>query len=162
MPWPSPPEARGLTVEAVDPGAPEAKALMHALSGALEAITGDDGRSRFDPDDLRPPAGVFLIARDGKGDAVGCGGMRDRDDGDVEIKRMFACPGSGAGLVILHELERRAWGAGARRMVLSTRWINRRATAFYEKHGFRECAPYGDYVERPQSVCMQKKPAPSD
>lgn len=153
---------RGLTVAAVDPGAPEAEALMRELSGALEAITGDDGRSRFDPADLRSPSGVFLIVRDGKGDAVGCGGMRDRDDGDVEIKRMFARAGSGAGLVILRELERRAMASGARRMVLSTRRINRRATAFYEKHGFRECEPYGDYVGRPQSVCMQKKPAPSD
>ena len=61
------------------------------------------------------------------------------DDGDVELKRIYAlCPTHGAGLgpALMERALLDARNAGRRRVLLGVYGGNRRAHRFYEKHGF--------------------------
>ncbi len=138
-----------------DPASPEAAAIMARLSAVLERLTGDSGTSSFDPRDVTGEGAVLLLARDPRGAVIGCGAYRPRGEGVAEIKRMYAEQGCGA--AILAQLERRARDEdGYRALVLSTRRVNTRAIAFYERNGYRECAAYGRYVGRAVSICLAK------
>ncbi|MDN4056749.1 GNAT family N-acetyltransferase [Massilia sp. YIM B02769] len=140
----------------VDPDAMEARGLIAELDAALAAICGDSGAQSFDANDVRGARSVFLLARDASGNALGCGALRPIDDDVAEVKRMYARPGSGAGVRLLGELERRALGFGYRAVWLETRKVNGRAVAFYERHGYRVIPNYGKYVGREDAVCLGK------
>ncbi len=140
----------------VDPDAIEARGLIAELDAALAAICGDSGAQSFDANDVRGARSVFLLARDASGNALGCGALRPIDDDVAEVKRMYARPGSGAGVRLLGELERRALGFGYRAVWLETRKVNGRAVAFYERHGYRVIPNYGKYVGREDAVCLGK------
>jgi GNAT superfamily N-acetyltransferase len=145
------------TIFPADPESPEALALIAALSDTLARITGDSGRSSFDPADVRGAGAAFVIARTASGAAVGCGGYRPLQPGVAEVKRMFAAPGGArVGSAILHELERRAAADGYAALWLETRAINRRAVDFYERQGYRRIANFGKYVGRVDAVCFAK------
>jgi len=145
-----------LVCAAVDPDAIEARGLVAQLDAALAAICGDSGAKSFDANDVRGPRSVFLLARDAAGHAVGCGALRPIDDDIAEVKRMYARPGSGAGVRLLGELERQALRFGYRAIWLETRKVNGRAVAFYERHGYRVIPNYGKYVGREDAVCLGK------
>ncbi|MGJ4996648.1 GNAT family N-acetyltransferase [Bradyrhizobium sp. HKCCYLR20261] len=147
-----------LTISPEDPASADAAALIADLSAALARITGDSGRSSFDPDDVRGPRACFVIARDGSGQAVGCGALRPIDAGIAEVKRMYARPGTrGVGAAILSHLETAAAGFGYDAIWLETRHVNARAVSFYERHGYGRIPNYGRYVGRPEAVCFEKR-----
>ncbi len=137
----------------VDPASAEALSLQASLSAALSAITGDSGQSSFEPDG---DGIVFFVARQ-HGRAVACGCIRRLDDEVAEIKRMYAEPGTvGVGFQLLRHLEAIARAGGYRQLCLSTRRVNARAVAFYERNGYAEIAAYGRYAGREQSICLGK------
>ena len=141
----------------LDPDSAEARLLIGELDAALAALCGDSGAGSFDPAGVRGPGAVFLVARTAQGEAVGCGALRPLAPGVAELKRMYARPGSGAGAPLLAELERHAAACGYRQLWLSTRRVNTRAVAFYERHGYAPVAPYGRYVGRAASVCLGRR-----
>jgi GNAT superfamily N-acetyltransferase len=149
--------APAIRTELADPAGADAQRLIDALSAALRLLTGDDGRSRAPLEDLRPPTGRFVIARDPRGHAVGCGGLRVLDTVRGQIKRMYAVPGSGAGAAVLRRLEDEARALGLARVLLSTRRVNQRAVLFYRRHGYHDAAAFGAYAGRAESVCLQKE-----
>jgi ribosomal protein S18 acetylase RimI-like enzyme len=137
-----------------DPDSVDARRLIAQLDAALAAITGETGAASFDPQDCRGAGAGFVLAYDSQGNAVGCGAVRALD-GDVgELKRMYAQPGSGAGAHLLAALEEHAMSCGYRQLWLSTRRVNLRAVAFYERHGYAPVTPYGQYVGRAASICL--------
>ncbi|WP_244423199.1 GNAT family N-acetyltransferase [Bradyrhizobium sp. ORS 375] len=132
--------------------------MIAELSAALSHITGDSGRSSFDPDDVRGPRACFVIARDAAGQAVGCGALRPLEHGIAEIKRMYARPGTRrVGAAILGHLEKSAAEFGYDAVRLETRLVNARALGFYERHLYRRIPNYGRYVGRPEAVCFEKR-----
>ena len=139
-----------------DPDSLDARVLVKELDAALAAICGDSGSGSFDPADVRGPSAVFLIARDAQGHALGCGALRPLAPGVAELKRMYARPGSGAGLALLTALEAQALALGYRKMWLSTRRVNVKALAFYARNGYVPVEHYGRYVGREESVCLGK------
>ena len=144
----------GASISAVDPGSPDALALIGELDAALLAITGDSGASSFDPDEVRGPQAVFLVARGANGVALGCGALRPLLPGVVELKRMYARPGSGLGAALLAALEAQARLLGYREIRLSTRRINTRAVDFYRRHGYTDAPAWGKYAGSAASVCL--------
>ncbi|WP_343733207.1 GNAT family N-acetyltransferase [Duganella sp.] len=141
-----------------DPGAADSVALMDELSTALEAITGDGGRSSFDVEDVRGPMACFVVARDDLGAALGCGALRPLEPGVAEIKRMYARHGtSGVGSAVLRYLEEEAAALGYQAIWLETRLVNRRAVDFYEARGYQRIANYGKYIGNPLAVCFEKQ-----
>jgi len=150
-------EAVPCRVERADPDGDEARALMDALSDALAAITGDPGRSSFDPADLRDPRACFAVARDAARRALGCGALRPLRGEVAELKRMYARPGTaGVGSAVLRFLEDEARRLGYVAVWLETRVVNVRAVAFYERRGYVRIANYGRYVGRAEAACFAK------
>ena len=148
----------GLCIARADPGSPEARDLIAQLDAALAALTGDSGAASFDPGDVQGPGATFLLAWNADGVAVGCGALRALAGAPAphiaELKRMYARPGSGAGAPLLAALQQHALACGYRHVWLSTRRVNARAVAFYQRHGYLEVAPYGHYAHRPASICL--------
>ena len=111
-----------VTLTRADAGSPAARAAMAAYFAELDRRFVDG----FDPGDalddaavaLNPPAGVFLVGREGDADgdgAVACGGVQWLDDETAEIKRMWVhdrCRGMGVGRRVLEALEAEASAAG--------------------------------------------------
>jgi ribosomal protein S18 acetylase RimI-like enzyme len=97
-----------------------------------------------------PPSGVFLVAEDDTGVAVGCGGIRriaDAEDGTVrfEVKHLWlssAGRGRGEGRRLLDELEARAIGFGAGQIVLDTNASLEAAGGLYRSSGYVQIPPY--------------------
>jgi len=146
------------TVTPTDPTAPESVALTKELSAALAAITGDSGKSSFDPADVRGENARFVIAHNAAGHAIGCGAFRPLQPGIAEIKRMYSRPGNpGTGSAILSFLEREAVALGYHALWLETRLVNRRAVEFYERRGYARIANFGKYVGNPAAVCFEKR-----
>ncbi|WP_396271189.1 GNAT family N-acetyltransferase [Ideonella sp.] len=142
--------------------APGVLALLDELSETLARLTGDSGAQSFSLDDLRMEGACLAVARDELGQVWGCGALRPlvTDDGcvAVELKRMFARAGTrGVGAAVLAFLEAEALGRNVEVIRLSTRRVNERAVRFYRQHGYLHCAPWGRYVGREASVCLEKR-----
>ena len=136
----------------------EADLLMRELNAVLAEVSGDSGAARFDPVRSRDPACAFMVARDERGRAQGCGALRPLPEGPpgtAEIKRMYARPGHrGVGAALLAALLREARRLGYHRVWLETRRVNARALAFYRRQGFTEIPGYGPYVDREDAACL--------
>jgi GNAT superfamily N-acetyltransferase len=134
-----------------DPRDPAARYCLQAYFAEL-ARRFDDG---FDPArsipaddaDLRPPAGLLLVATVAGG-PVGCGALKFHpDDGIAEVKRMWVSPaarGLGLGRRLLGELEIQAAGHGARRLRLETNRNLTEAIALYRTAGYQEVPAFND------------------
>jgi DNA-binding MarR family transcriptional regulator/GNAT superfamily N-acetyltransferase len=110
--------------------------------------TGFDPAKTFSatPDELTPPAGIFVIARLG-GQPIGCGALKVKDRKIGEIKRMWVSPdarGLGLGRRLLETLETRAREFGLRTLRLETNRTLKEAQALYRSCGYREVAPFND------------------
>jgi GNAT superfamily N-acetyltransferase len=141
-----------------DPGSPDAAALMDELSDFLESVTGRSGRASFDPKGVRVPRGVFVVARDDNGAALGCGALRPMDETIAEIKRMYARNRSrGVGGAMLKYLEQKAREYGFNAVWLETGLENEKAVAFYERSGYKRIPNFGIYAGRNNSVCFEKR-----
>lgn len=141
-----------------DPESPDARSLIDSLSKALHAITGDSGRSSFDPADVRGERALFVVARDAQGRAVGCGAFRPLHAHVAEVKRMHALEGTrGVGTTVLRHLEAAATAMGYREFWLETRRVNTRAVAFYVDRGYSPITSFGPYTNRPEAICLGKR-----
>jgi DNA-binding MarR family transcriptional regulator/GNAT superfamily N-acetyltransferase len=107
----------------------------------------DPGRGLpAEPQDLTPPAGLFVIARLG-GRPVGCGALNFHGKAPAEVLRMWIAPGVrglGLGARLLRELETRARLAGARIVRLETNRALTEAVALYRRSGYVEVARFSD------------------
>jgi DNA-binding MarR family transcriptional regulator/GNAT superfamily N-acetyltransferase len=97
-------------------------------------------------DELRPPAGVLLVARL-HGDPVGCGALKFHGRAPTELKRMWVSPdarGLGVGRRLLGALEERAEASGARVVRLETNGELAEAIALYRSSGYEEVDAFND------------------
>jgi putative acetyltransferase len=109
-------------------------------------------------EELRKPDITFWSVWDGT-ELLGCGALKELGLQHGEIKSMRTAPphrrkGVAAALVehILREARRRNY----KRISLETGSMEAFAPAhrLYTKFGFRECRPFSDYVEDPNSIFM--------
>ncbi|TLU65022.1 GNAT family N-acetyltransferase [Enterobacter sp. MF024] len=147
-----------ITIEKSSPTSTDSQALIDQLSSELAAITGNNGKSHFDPQDVSGERAMWVIAKDENNQPIGCGAFRPLTETTAELKRMFSdrsCPGTGAAL--LAWLEEAARGMGYRELWLETRKINARAVQFYLKHGYVQRENYGPYIGRDEAICFAKR-----
>jgi putative acetyltransferase len=111
---------------------------------------------------LRETDVTFYSAWDGDVLAA-CGALKQLDPARGELKSMRAAPayrGKGAGEAILLHLLAEARRRGYTWLGIETGrpepFIP--AQRLYAKHGFAECAPFGDYVSDEFSLCMSLHP----
>ena len=139
-----------ITIGIEDPESADARWCLESyfatLSERFEAGF-DRARSiRADAVDLRPPAGLLLVARL-HGRPVGCGALKLHGQRPAEIKRMWVAAearGLGLGRRLLAELEDQAWTRGARRARLETNRALREAISLYRSSGYVDVPAFND------------------
>ncbi len=104
---------------------------------------------------LRADHVTFFTAWEGE-QLLGCGALKDLGNGEGEIKTMRTARtarGQGVGAAVLGFLLDEARRRGYRRVSLETGTQDYFAAAhrLYERHGFVDCEPFGDYVLDPHS-----------
>jgi len=112
-----------------------------------------------DPDDMRPPAGLFLLATLA-GEPVACGVLRVHEQNWSEIKRLWVdadARGLGLGGLLLAELEHRAATFGSWTVRLDSNRSLREAIVIYRRAGYIEVPafnenPYADHWFEKQLV----------
>jgi ribosomal protein S18 acetylase RimI-like enzyme/DNA-binding transcriptional ArsR family regulator len=139
-----------VAVHVVDPADRAARRCLAAYVDELAERfeTGfDPARSiSAESDELRPPAGLFLLATL-RGEPVGCGALKLHGRRPAEIKRMWVAAsarGLGIGRRLLAELERRAAEAGARAVRLETNKTLVEAISLYRSAGYAEVAAFNE------------------
>jgi len=161
-----------ITVEPYD--GPEVQALAAALTADLDVRYAEFGGADGDdpetaalwavrPEQVTPPAGVFLVARI-DGVAVGSGAVRpltigEPQDGVGEIKRMYTAPDArrrGVSRAILARLEDEARALGYGRVVLETGSRQPEAIELYRSAGYGPASPYGQWEDDEMSVFFGK------
>ncbi|TCQ91688.1 MULTISPECIES: GNAT family N-acetyltransferase [Rahnella] len=146
-----------ITVEKSDPFSPDSCSLIEKLSAELAAITGDSGKSNFTIDSMDGDRSLWVLARNEKGDATGCGAIRPLTENIAELKRMFSDRSApGVGKALLNFLETSAKNMGYTEIWLETRHINHKAVNFYKNNGYVLIENYGPYIGRDEAVCFSK------
>ncbi|MFJ5720755.1 GNAT family N-acetyltransferase [Streptomyces sp. NPDC093149] len=136
--------AATVTLDVVDPDHPEAEHCLRSYFTELRerfAAGFDPARSLLpDAGELRPPHGLFLVARL-HGEPVGCAGLKLPSGAPAEIKRMWVAPHArrlGLGRRLLAELEARAAEDGRGVLRLDTNKALDAAIGLYHSCGFEE------------------------
>ena len=137
-------------IRPADPAGPDARRCIEAYFAELDRRS-DSGFDRaasatLRPHELRPPAGVLLVARL-HGEPVGCGALRHHDGEPSEIKRLWvdgSVRGLGVGRRLLADLEDRARRHGAEAVRLDTNRNLTEAIALYRRTGYAEVPPFND------------------
>jgi len=91
---------------------------------------------------------------------VGCGGLRELDLTEAEIKRMFvttSARGTGASTALLARLEQVGRERGYRRLVLETGDQQPDAIRFYTREGYTRIPNFGYYIDSALSLCFAKQ-----
>ena len=148
-----------ITIGPEDPAQPDVRALIADLDALMVTLYPAASNHLLDIETLRQPDIKFFVARYDDV-AVGCGAYRVLDPKHGEIKRMFVTPvarGMRLGHRLLLHLETDAWVAGLRRLSLETGIHQPEAIGLYERAGYVECPPFGEYKLDPLSVFMTKK-----
>jgi DNA-binding MarR family transcriptional regulator/GNAT superfamily N-acetyltransferase len=139
-----------VSVVPTDPAQPEAQHCLRAYFVEL----GRRFEAGFDPavsisagvDELRPPAGLLLVAYL-HAEPVGCGALKFHGDAPTEIKRMWVAEsarGLGVGRRLLAELEVQAARRGSRVLHLETNRSLTEAIRMYRSAGYTEVEPFND------------------
>ncbi|GAA3584227.1 helix-turn-helix domain-containing GNAT family N-acetyltransferase [Nonomuraea rosea] len=139
-----------VTIDALDPRHPSARHCIRAyaaeLAGRFEGGF-DPAHSPAADQELRPPAGLLLVAVL-QAEPVGCVALKlHRGDAVAKIKRMWVDPavrGLGLGRRLLAEAEARAAGSGVRTLRLETNRALTEAIALYRAAGYQEVAAFSD------------------
>jgi ribosomal protein S18 acetylase RimI-like enzyme len=124
-----------------------ARELLAAMEAELTGIYGPitpERTSTVGPEEMAPPAGVYVVLREG-GTVVAGGGVRHLEDGVGEIKRMYVLPearGHGHGRRLLEALEEAARDLGYHRVRLDTAAPMTAALALYRSAGYRDIGDY--------------------
>ena len=142
--------ASAVTIEPADPASADARACFEAYFHELEERfeTGFDPTRTVsaNPEELVPPAGLFLIAQlDGR--PLGCGALKVTARRVGEIKRMWVAPdarGLGIAQRLLDALEKHAVQMGLDTLQLDTNRALKEAHALYTRNGYREIPRYND------------------
>jgi GNAT superfamily N-acetyltransferase len=135
-----------ITAESIDTSG--ALAIVHAASDELQQRYGGDGDNKhLEIDELRPPLGLFLVARRGR-DLVGGVGLRSicaPQRHYAEVKRLWVRSDlrrDGVGRALMVEIERRARQLDCVTLYLETGPAQPEALALYTSHGWTEIPSY--------------------
>ncbi len=145
--------------------APEVVRMVAEVQDEYVVRYGGPDAAAVDPDEFRPPLGLFLVgALDGEPVAIGGWRRMGGPDGSTaEIKRMYvSIPVRRRGLarLLLAELEASAAAAGITHLVLNTGTEQPEAVALYEASGYTAVPDFGHYAGAPKALFYGKDVVP--
>ncbi len=147
-----------IAIISVDPTRSEVVSLIRQLDAYQESMYPPESNHLESVDELSKTNVVFLAAYI---DTEICGiGSVKIFDKYGEIKRVFVPQkyrGLGIATAIIKELEGHLVKKSVSRARLETGIYQHEAIDLYKKLGYSEIAPFGDYVEDPLSVFMERK-----
>ena len=133
-------------------------ALIAELDAYQDSLYPPESRHALDLASLKQANVLFTVARDGTGQAIGCGAIVLGPEFG-ELKRVYVNPrGRGQGIArkLLVLLESRAINSGCKVLMLESGPYQHEALALYASAGYERRGPFGDYTNDPLSVFMQK------
>ena len=149
---------RGLVIREDDLTGPEIRRLLREHLENMHDITPPGSVHALGLDGLQSPGVTFWSAWRGQ-KLVGCAALRklDATSGEIKSMRTVNCHRRmGVGSSLLEHLVAVACQRGYDRLLLETGALPEFATAraFYARHGFARCGPFGDYRDDPNSAFM--------
>lgn len=139
---------------------PAVIALLQAHLDWMHRISPPESVHALDLEALRRPDITFWTLWDGEA-LAGCGALRELAQGQGEVKSMRTAQTHlrrGVAARMLDHLVAEARRRGYGRLSLETGSMAyfAPARALYARAGFTPCAPFGDYVDDPNSVFMTR------
>ncbi len=137
---------------------PEIRDLLQEHLRNMRELSPPESVHALDLSALRRPDVTFWTVWSGR-DLLGCGALRELSPTHGEVKSMRTANAHrrrGAGRAVLVHIIDEARRRSYRRLSLETGSMAAFAPAhrLYESFGFTYCAPFGDYVDDPNSVFM--------
>jgi putative acetyltransferase len=147
-----------MKIETDDLSRPAIHALLNEHLQSMYELSPPESVHALDLEKLRHPGITFWSAWEGAV-LLGCGALKELDRKHGELKSMRtpnALRRKGAGRAVLAHIIEVAKSRGYERLSLETGVMDafRPAQTLYESSGFIYCAPFGEYVEDPNSVFM--------
>src|SRR5262245_55620547 len=141
------------------PDTPDATALIEELEAELAPLYPAESRHGYAVEKLIAQGVAFFVVRH-EGRPAGCGGVQIFGADYGELKRMYVRPrfrGLGLAKAMVDRLVDHAREQGVALMRLETGIHQRAAIALYERMGFREIPPFGEYGNDPLSRFYEKR-----
>jgi putative acetyltransferase len=140
---------------------PRVIALLEEHMRDMRTVSPPGSCHALDLSGLRQPDVTFWTIWDGD-QLAGCGALKTLDPRHGEIKSMRTARKhlrKGIARIMLEHILVEAHKRGLRRLSLETgsQPYFDPARRLYESFGFRECAPFGEYVLDPNSVFMSRE-----
>jgi putative acetyltransferase len=145
-------------ITAERPDTADAITLITELEATLDPLYPQESRHGLSVERLIAEAVPFFVLRAG-GIAAGCGGVKLFGTAYGEIKRMYVRPqfrGLGYAKLMLNHLSDYALAQGVSLLRLETGIHQHEAIGLYERMGFYQISPFGDYTADPLSVYYEK------
>lgn len=149
-----------MDIELDDLSRPAVRELLDRHLAEMQATSPPESVHALDLTALAEPDVTFWSVWDGEM-LLGCGALKELAADEGEIKSMRThdrARRTGVATLLLDHLVDEAKRRGYRRLSLETGSQDFFAPArrFYEHHGFTTCAPFGSYVEDPNSTFMTR------
>jgi len=149
-----------ITYIRIDPTDPSLAAILASHAAHGDTHYPAESNHHLDGAALASEGVVLFVGRAG-GEIVAMGGYKILSAGAGEVKSMHvtkAARGQGAAARILSLILEHARAAGLQRLSLETGSLDASAPArrLYERAGFSDCPPFGDYAPDPMSVFMTR------
>ena len=149
----------GMEIVFTDGKDPRFVSLCDELDNYLNVLVGGENqRAHYKQyNTLESIHDVILIVA--HGEAAACGSFKEYAPGVAEINRVFTKEGfrkRGYSKAILCALEKRAFDQGYRKLILETGLLLKAAHKMYLAFGFHVIKNYGQYIDMPDSLCMEK------
>lgn len=148
-------------IRSADPDEPGVRVLIDALDAYQRSLYPAESNHLDSVSELGKSNVVFLCACIGE-KIVGCGAAKVRETPERygEIKRLYVEPahrGRGLSTRLLTELEERLRGRDVHIARLETGIHQPEAMGLYQRMGYCERTPFGEYTNDPLSVFMEKQ-----
>jgi putative acetyltransferase len=141
------------------PDTADAMMLITELEDHLAPMYPVESRHGFSVEKLlREQVAFFVMRQDGT--PAGCGGVKLFGADYGEVKRMYVRPqfrGLGLSKVVLNCLADYALHQGVSLLRLETGIYQVEAIRLYERWGFKQIPPFGNYKEDPLSLFYEKR-----
>jgi putative acetyltransferase len=143
-----------------DLSGPEIRALLEAHLRSMHELSPPESVHALDIDTLRQPDITFWTVWEGN-ELLGCGALRALTPTHGEIKSMRTAEahrGRGVARAVLDRILEEAKSRSYDRLSLETGSMKafEPAQKLYASSGFSYCAPFGSYLDDPNSVFMTK------